>query len=463
MPIPTPEPGLVISYAYLWRYEHDVGQEEGRKDRPSVIVLAIEREADGTTIVTVLPITHSPPADPAGAVEIPAAVKRHLRFDDDRSWIIVSEGNEFDWPGYDLRKIGTGDRYDYGFLPPRQRTADSSRRVRQAICILGSAADHGQPQPCGPWPEPARAGILRPPPHRERPMAQSEIDAIRGLLKTKARPVGWEERRKRIEEVCAVWPVAGDVELETVDVDGLKGEWSIVPGSDSSRVLLFFHGGGYCSGSIVSHRRMVTEAGRAAASRTLAVEYRLAPEHPFPAAYDDALKAWAFLRGQGFSTGQIAIGGDSAGAGLTAALIARLRAETGEAPASAWLVSPWTDLTMSEETMKTKDAVDPLIHEGYLEELAAAYAPAGIDKKDPRVSPLYADLHDFPPTLIQVGSAETLLDDATRFAAAAGAADVAVTLEVWPRMIHAFPIWNAHLEPARRALMHAGEFMRRFW
>jgi monoterpene epsilon-lactone hydrolase len=93
-------------------------------------------------------------------------------------------------------------------------------------------------------------------------MAQSEIDAIRGLLKTKARPVGWEERRKRIEEVCAVWPVAGDVELETVDVDGLKAEWSIVLGSDSSRVLLFFHGGGYCSGSIVSHRRMVTEAGR---------------------------------------------------------------------------------------------------------------------------------------------------------------------------------------------------------
>jgi epsilon-lactone hydrolase len=95
--------------------------------------------------------------------------------------------------------------------------------------------------------------------------------------------------------------------------------------------------------------------------------------------------------------------------------------------------------------------------------VGCALAPAGIDKKDPRVSPLYADLHDFPPTLIQVGSAETLLDDATRFAAAAGAADVAVTLEVWPRMIHAFPIWNAHLEPARRALMHAGEFMRRFW
>jgi hypothetical protein len=119
MPIPAPEPGLVISYAYLWHTEHEAGREEGRKDRPSVIVLAIERQADETTIVTVLPITHSSPGDPAGAVEIPAAVKRHLGFDDSRSWVIVSEGNEFVWPGYDLRKIGRGDRYDYGFLPPR--------------------------------------------------------------------------------------------------------------------------------------------------------------------------------------------------------------------------------------------------------------------------------------------------------------------------------------------------------
>jgi hypothetical protein len=119
MPIPTPEPGLVISYAYLWHTEHEAGQEEGRKDRPSVIVLTVERQADDTTIVIVLPITHTPPVDPASAVEIPAAVKRHLGLDDDRSWIVVAVGNEFDWPGYDLRKIGRGDRYDYGFLPPR--------------------------------------------------------------------------------------------------------------------------------------------------------------------------------------------------------------------------------------------------------------------------------------------------------------------------------------------------------
>lgn len=119
MPIPNPEPGLVISYAYLWHYEHQAGREEGQKDRPSVIVLAVEREAGDATVVMVLPITHSPPADPASAVEIPLPVKRHLGLDTDRSWIVVAEGNEFLWPGYDLRKIPHTDRYDYGFLPPR--------------------------------------------------------------------------------------------------------------------------------------------------------------------------------------------------------------------------------------------------------------------------------------------------------------------------------------------------------
>jgi epsilon-lactone hydrolase len=292
-------------------------------------------------------------------------------------------------------------------------------------------------------------------------LAQSEIDAIRALLGAKPRPVGWDERRHRIDEVGSVWPVAEDIRLDAVDVDGLRCEWSIAPGSEPSRVLLFFHGGGYCSGSVVSHRRMVTEAGRAAGARTLAVGFRLAPEHPFPAALDDALTAWRWLIRQGISAAHIAVGGDSAGGGLTLALINQLRGANEELPGCAWLVSPWTDLTMSGATLASKDAVDPLIHKAYLEELAAAYVPAGIDRKDPRVSPLYADLHGLPPVLIQVGSAETLLDDSTRLAAAAGAADVAVTLEVWPDMIHAFPMWNARLEPGRRALAHAGAFMRR--
>jgi epsilon-lactone hydrolase len=290
-------------------------------------------------------------------------------------------------------------------------------------------------------------------------MAQSEIDAVRALLTSKPRPVGWPERRNRIDDVGAVWPVADDVQLTSVDVNGIPGEYSIVPGSDPSRVLMFFHGGGYCSGSIKSHRRLVTEVGRAARVRTLAINYRLAPEYPFPGAYEDALTAWRFLQNQGIAAAEIAIGGDSAGAGLTLALIGRLRDAHEELPACAWLISPWTDLTISGSTLVSKAAVDPLIHKEYLNELADAYLPAGIDRKDPRVSPLYADFENFPPILIHVGSDETLLDDATRLAARAGAAEVAVTLEIWPHMIHAWPLWNAHLEEGRRALLKAGDYI----
>lgn len=185
-------------------------------------------------------------------------------------------------------------------------------------------------------------------------MANSEITAIRALLGAKPRPVGWIERRARLDEVGTVWPPAGDVRFEAVDLGGgLAGEWSIVPGSDSSRVLMFFHGGGYCSGSIASHRRMVSEAGRAAGIRTLAVGYRLAPENKFPAALEDAATAWQFLR-KNIAAPHIAIGGDSAGGGLTLALIMRLR-DAGEAlPGCAWLASPWPDLTLSGSTLASK-------------------------------------------------------------------------------------------------------------
>jgi acetyl esterase/lipase len=288
---------------------------------------------------------------------------------------------------------------------------------------------------------------------------QHEIESIRTLLTSKPRPVGWAERRQRLDEVGAIWPVAEDIRVEPVDLDGLSGEWSIAPGSDTSQVLMFFHGGGYCSGSIVSHRRLVTEAGRAAGVRTLAVGYRLAPENPFPAALDDATAAWRFLRKSGIAAESIAVGGDSAGGGLTVALMNQLRYAGEALPACGWLISPWTDLTMSGETLTTKDTVDPLIHKAYLHELADGYLPPAIDRRDPRVSPLYANLKGLPPLLIQVGSDETLLADATRFADAAGAADVPVTLEIWPHMIHAWPLWNAKLEAGRQALASAGRFL----
>jgi epsilon-lactone hydrolase len=291
-------------------------------------------------------------------------------------------------------------------------------------------------------------------------VAPTEIDAIRELLGSRPRPVGWAARRKGLDEIGSTWPIADDVRLEPVDLGGVPGEWSTVPGSEESQVLLYFHGGGYCSGSIVSHRRLVTEAGRKAGRRTLAVDYRLAPEHPFPAALEDALKAWRFLREQGIAARDIAVGGDSAGGGLTVALIEQLRDGGQALPACAWLISPWTDLTLSGSTLTTKAAVDPIIHEEYLRELVSAYLPRGTDPRDPRISPLHAKLAGLPPTLIQVGSDEALLADATRFAAAAGAAAVSATLQIWPHMIHAWPVWNARLEAGREALASAGAFIR---
>ena len=207
-----------------------------------------------------------------------------------------------------------------------------------------------------------------------------------------------------------------------------------------------------CSGSLTSHRRFASEAGRAAGLRSLAVAYRLAPEHPFPAALEDALRAWLALRSSGIEAHHIAVAGDSAGGGLSVALANELRDAGEDPPGCLWLISPWTDLTMSGATLVSKDAEDPLIHKPYLEELAAAYVAGKIERRDPRVSVLFADLRDLPPILIQVGSAETLLSDATRFAEAAGAANVDVTLEIWPRMIHAWPLWNGGLAEGRDAI-----------
>jgi epsilon-lactone hydrolase len=290
-------------------------------------------------------------------------------------------------------------------------------------------------------------------------MSSSEIDAIRELLRSKPRPAGFAERRERLDAIGSTSPPAGDIRLEPIDANGIAAEWSLAPGSDPSKVLLFFHGGGYCSGSIVSHRGMVTEAGRAARARTLAVGYRLAPEHPFPAAIEDARSAYRFLLDQGIAPSRIVVGGDSAGGGLTLALITSVRDAREPLPACAWLVSPWVDLQMIGASLAEKAVADPLISKSYLEELASAYL-AGADPANPLVSPLNADLAGLPPLLVQVGSAETLLDDAVRIARRAGAADVRVNLEIWPHMIHAWHLWAAQLEAGRRAIASAGAFIR---
>jgi acetyl esterase/lipase len=290
-------------------------------------------------------------------------------------------------------------------------------------------------------------------------MPDADIAAIRALLSGRPRPNGVAERRQRLDEFGGSLGVPQDARLEPVEIGGVPAEWSTTPEADVSCAVLYLHGGGYMAGSIASHRYVAVEIGRAARARTLALGYRLAPEHPYPAQLEDTLAAWQYLRDQGFAPEKIAVGGDSAGGNLTLALLLALRARGQKLPCCGWLISPGSDLTASGVTMLTKADVDPMIQRPYLLELAGAFA-GGKDLGDPSISPQHADLIGLPPLLIQVGSAETLLDDAVQLAGRAGAAGVAVTLEVWPDMIHAFPMFFPRVAASRRATAGAGAFMR---
>ena len=250
-------------------------------------------------------------------------------------------------------------------------------------------------------------------------MADAEIDVIRAILASTPRPRKVAERRQRLDALGGQYPVPADVRVEAADANGVAAEWTTTPEADPSRAIMFLHGGGYISGSLDSHRHMIAQAGREARSRTLALAYRLAPEHPFPAALDDAVAGYRFLLAQGFAPKHIAIAGESAGGGLAVATLVSARDAGLALPACCWLSSPWVDLEVTGGTVTTKATVDPLIQKPYLLELAAAYLN-GADPRTPLASPLYADLAGLPPMLIQVGSAETLLDDAVRLARAAG-------------------------------------------
>lgn len=290
-------------------------------------------------------------------------------------------------------------------------------------------------------------------------MADAEIERVRALLASTPRSTVLAERRKRLDTFGEQSPLPADVRVSRVDAGGVPGEWTSTRGADPNRVLLYLHGGGYISGSIVSHRAMVAEAGRAAGVRTLAIDYRLAPEHPYPAALQDALAAYDFLLSTDIDARDVVVAGDSAGGGLALALLLSLRDARVALPGCAWCLSPWVDLAMTGASLASKAAIDPLIQKAYLIELANAYL-AGGDPRDPLVSPLYADVRGLPPVLVQVGSAETLLDDAVRLAGALGEADVAVTLEIYPDMIHAWPLFFGSVAAGRRALAAAGRFVR---
>jgi len=290
-------------------------------------------------------------------------------------------------------------------------------------------------------------------------MADPEIDVVRQVLASHPRPTNLAERRKRLDALGAQYSLPEDVRVEGVDANAVAAEWTTTPVADPSRVILFLHGGGYISGSLDSHRHMIAQAGREAQARTLSLGYRLAPEHPFPAALDDALAGYRFLLSSGFRAKRVVVAGESAGGGLAIAMLVSARDAGLELPACTWCSSPWVDLALSGGSMTTKAAVDPLISKPYLEELATAYLH-GADPRTPLASPIHADLSGLPPMLIQVGSSETLLDDSIRLAAVAGAAGVRVTLEVWPDMIHAWHLFYQQVAAGRRALASVGAFIR---
>ena len=287
----------------------------------------------------------------------------------------------------------------------------------------------------------------------------SEIAVIRARLAASPRPADLAARRARVDALGAGYGLPDDVAVQPAKLRDVPAEWTATPAADRDRVILFLHGGGYVSGSLESHRHAVAQAGREAGTRTLALAYRLAPEHPFPTALGDALAGYRFLLESGFAPGRIALAGESAGGGLALAVALNLRARGLPLPACLWLSSPWTDLALTGVSLDTKAAVDPLLSRVYLAELAAAYLN-GADPGDPLVSPIRADLAGLPPMLIQVGSAETLLDDALRLAGVAAAADVAVELQVWPHMIHAWHLFYPEVAAGRRSLASAGRYIR---
>jgi acetyl esterase/lipase len=290
-------------------------------------------------------------------------------------------------------------------------------------------------------------------------MSDREIVALRAKLASRPRSDDYHQRRKDIDARGLAYGLAGDVVVEPVTAGGVRAEWTSTPNADRDAALLYLHGGGYVIGSLDSHRHLVAEAGRAAASWALSLDYRLAPEHPFPGAVEDALAGYRFLLARGFRPGRIAIAGDSAGGGLVVAAMLAIREAGLAQPACGWCISPWVDMEASGETMTSKAAADPTVQKAGILDMARLYLN-GADPRAPLASPIHADLHGLAPLLIQVGATETLLDDAVQLAKLAGAADVRADLQIWPEMIHVWHLFHPELKAGWRAIEEGGAWVR---
>lgn len=249
------------------------------------------------------------------------------------------------------------------------------------------------------------------------------------------------------------------VRFEPLTAGGIPAAWVIPEEADSDRVILYLHGGGYVIGSVRSHRKMVARMAIAARCRALMIDYRLAPEHKFPAAVDDAVEAYRWLLAEGYEPGKIIIAGDSAGGGLTAATLVALRDSGDHMPAAAVMLSPWADLEVIGESARTRARKDPLVTVRGLKDWAGLYV-GDADLRHPLASPIYADLKGLPPMLIHVGTSEILLDDSVRLAERARQDGVAVELDVWDDMYHVWHFFSPLVPESARAVDKVGAYCR---
>ncbi len=292
-------------------------------------------------------------------------------------------------------------------------------------------------------------------------MPGQEIQAVRDLLASfpDTSAMSIEELRAFYDGMGQYFPVANDVSVDRVEAKGVQAEWVRAANANQDAVVLYLHGGGYIIGSPTSHRHQIAAISQATAASVLALDYRLAPEHPFPAAVEDAVAAYRWLLEQGIAAHKIVIAGDSAGGGLTVATLVALRDGGVDLPAGGVCISPWMDLTNSAQSFITKAETDPMITREMLIGMAQAYLQ-GEDTRTPLASPLFADLKSLPPLLIQVGTEEMLLDDSINLERRLKEAGVNAVLEVCDEMIHVWHFFFPMLKEGRDAIDRIGDFFK---
>ena len=293
-------------------------------------------------------------------------------------------------------------------------------------------------------------------------MSLTELENIISQLKSEPLPENFtlEEIRSAFEEVARFFSSSEDAEIEQVNIDGIPGEFVKGFKNSSPSTIMYLHGGGYGSGSLNTHRTLAYQLSKTSGFQVLLVDYRLAPEYPFPAAIEDSIKAYRWLQQNGLSAECIGIAGDSAGGGLALATCITLLKDQEQLPGAVVCISPWTDLAAQGKSFQTKTAVDPICSQFMIEFFRNLYVQK-VDFCHPLASPLYADLTGVPPLLIQVGTEEILLDDSIRLAEKAKQCGVETELKIWEKMIHVWHLFAPSLSEGQDAIAEVANFFNK--